>query len=203
MVVEAVSISRWRKKCASAQNAKQAYSYYAIAFALDLLPHLWRNRMGVCWPRMTSWFSALRSDVSVPIAAAGFCWGGLHAIMLTHDRTDTRLPTGRPLIDASFVAHPSGISVPADIEKVKIPLSIAVGDDDFVMPLDQARQAKQMLEQSGDSQGEVIIYPGARHGFAVRASRSKPDSRETRQGEEAEEQAIAWFKKQFAALSKQ
>jgi len=170
---------------------------------MDLIPHLWRNRMGVRWPGMTSWFSALRLDVSLPIAAAGFCWGGLHTVMLTHDRTDTKLPSGRPLIDASFIAHPSDLAVPGDIEKVKIPLSIAIGDDDFVMPLAQARQAEQMLEKSGDAQAEVVFYPGARHGFAVRASRSTPDSKETRQAKEAEEQAIAWFKKQFAAVGHQ
>lgn len=140
---------------------------------------------------MTSFFSALREDVSLPIAAAGFCWGGLHAIMLTHDREDTKSPTGRGLVDTSFAAHPSGAAIPGDIDKVMKPLSIAVGDDDTVFPIKQSRQAQQVLGDKSHIPSELVVYPGARHGFAVRASRSVPDSKETRQAGEVEEQAIA------------
>ncbi|KAF2719749.1 dienelactone hydrolase family protein [Polychaeton citri CBS 116435] len=174
--------------------------YYLTAVIVDIVPHLWRNRMSVCWPRMTSWFSALREDVSLPIGAAGFCWGGLHAIMLTHDREDTKTKNGQNFVDASFAAHPSGVAVPGDFEKVVRPLSIAVGDDDAVMSIKQAQEAKQSLEKTAPATTEVVVYPGARHGFAVRASRSKPDSKETRQAEEAENQAIAWFQRHFAAV---
>lgn len=165
---------------------------------VDIVPHLWRNRMGVCWPRITSWFQALRDDVSLPIGVTGFCWGGLHAIMLTHDRADTKSAKGHPLVDASFAAHPSSVSVPGDLEKVCLPLSIAIGDEDSVMPLKQTQQAQQVLKGKDSVETEVVIYPGARHGFAVRASRSKVDSKETQQAEEAEQQALAWFKKHFA-----
>lgn len=120
--------------------------------------------------------------------------------MLTHDREDTRGPAGKGLIDASFAAHPSNLAMPGDIDKVEKPLSIAVGDDDSVFPTKQSQQAQQILEKKSDIRTELTFYPGARHGFAVRASRSVPDSKETRQAEEAEKQAIKWFQTQFAAL---
>ena len=121
--------------------------------------------------------------------------------MLTHkDREDTKTATGRHLVDASFAAHPSSVSLPTDIEKVAIPLSIAVGDQDAVMPLKQTELAKEILANKKDLDTEIVVYPGARHGFSVRASRSKPDSKETRQAEEAEQQAIAWFQKHFKAI---
>ena len=118
--------------------------------------------------------------------------------MLTHDRADTKSAKGHPLVNASFAAHPSSVSVPGDLERVCLPLSIAIGDDDSVMPLKQTRQAQQVLKGKNSIETEVVIYPGARHGFAVRASRSKADSKETRQAEEAEQQALAWFKKHLS-----
>ena len=163
----------------------------------DLLPHLWRNRMSVCWPRMTAWFTALRAQTSLPIGAAGFCWGGLHAIMLAQDRPDVKTSSGKPFVDACFAAHPSNVSMPGDFQKVMRPLSVAIGDEDAIMPLKQTEQAKGILESLSHGIGELKIYPGARHGFSVRASRSEPDAKETIQAEEAEEQAVKWFQMHF------
>lgn len=120
---------------------------------------------------------------------------------LTHNNSDTQTPQGRPLVDAVFGAHVSNVSVPQDVEDVKRNLSIAIGDDDGVMKIDQVRKAQKILAAKTDVDTEVVIYPGAKHGFAVRASRAQPDSQETRQAEEAERQAIAWFQKQFAAVN--
>ncbi|KAJ8110961.1 hypothetical protein OPT61_g6329 [Boeremia exigua] len=173
--------------------------YYTIAMLTDLLPHLWRNRMGVCWPRMIDWFSALRAETSMPIGAAGFCWGGLHVIMLAQDRADVKTTSGSPLVDACFAAHPSNVSMPSDFERVIRPLSIAVGDEDTLISVAQAKQAQSILGKLPDGKGELKLYPGARHGFSVRASRSTPDAKETIQAEEAEEQAVFWFKKHFVS----
>ena len=120
--------------------------------------------------------------------------------MLTHDTAETRTAQGKPLINAAFAAHPSNVSVPADIQKVRRPLSIAVGDEDAVMALKQVKEAKGILEGMQGVETEVVVFPGARHGFSIRASRSKPDSKETKQAREAEEQALAWFKEHFAAV---
>ena len=81
-------------------------------------------------------------------------------------------------------------------------LSYAIGDDDTVMNMQQVRQLQKVLNDKQEVDSEVVIYPGAKHGFAVRASRTKPDAQETIQAEEAEKQAIAWFQRQFAAVTR-
>ena len=174
---------------------------------VEFLPFLYKNRFSLCWPRVTSFLQSLRSDsgarggATLPVGIAGFCWGGQHAVKLTHfDNADTKTATGRPLADAFFTAHLSALSVPQDISTVKGNLSIAIGDDDGVMPMKQVRAVQKTLaDKKGEVESEVVVYAGAKHGFAVRASRAGPDSRETKQAEEAEGQAVAWFRRQFEA----
>ena len=79
-------------------------------------------------------------------------------------------------------------------------LSYACGDDDAVMNAGQVQQVREVLEGKEGVESEVVVYPGAKHGFAVRASRTEPDSMETRQAEEAERQAVGWFQRVFRAV---
>lgn len=169
---------------------------------LDFVPFLIRNRFSVCWPRVTGFLKEVQrhKDAALPVGIAGFCWGGLHTVRLTHDTAETKTASGHALANAFFTAHPSSVDVVQDIGNVARPLSIAIGDDDPVMGMKQVRQAESILE-SKDVDTNVVIYPGAKHGFSIRASRAKPDSKETRQAEEAEEQAIAWFKRQFNSMT--
>lgn len=51
----------------------------------------------------------------------------------------------------------------------------------------------------GEGRGEVKIYYGASHGFCVRADLVLRDGE--RQAVEAEEQALHWFNRHFAAVS--
>lgn len=169
---------------------------------LDFIPFLYRNRLGICWPRVTAFLQELREHkgAALPVGIAGFCWGGLHAIKLSHDTAETRTTAGRPLADAIFTAHPSNVNIAQDFGGVKRSLSMAIGDDDAVMGIKQVREAEAILVRKTDVESEVKIYPGAKHGFSIRASRAVPDSKETKQAEEAEKQAIAWFQRQFAAV---
>ena len=168
----------------------------------EFIPFLYRNRFSVAWPRVTTFLKALREDTgtTLPVGIAGFCWGGLLGVKLSHDNADTKLANGRPLADAFFVAHPSNLTIPQDIADVKWNLSIAIGDDDSVMPIKQVQAAQKILADKGNVDSEVVIYPGAKHGFSIRASRWQPDSKETKQAEEAENQAIIWFRRQFDAV---
>ncbi|KAK4151630.1 protein AIM2 [Chaetomidium leptoderma] len=176
-----------------------------------LLRFLFHNRQAVAHPRVLSFMTALRGNgTDNKVGVAGFCWGGLHAVLLTHDtpqNTTVAVHDGvrRPLIDCAFTAHPSLLSVPAHIEGVVRPLSVANGEDDQYMGREKMQKLKGIMEGKngeggggggGEEKYEVVVYPGAKHGFAVRGDRDDPLQRE--RGEQSEEQAVRWFRRWFA-----
>lgn len=137
----------------------------------------------------------------LPIGTAGFCWGGHFVTQLTHDKFKT--DDGRRLTECGFVAHPSFLTYPADIEGIVLPYSCAAAElEDPQMSPEQARQTKEILESktaSQKSQGiehEFKMYEGVHHGFAVRAD--EEDKHEAAQGKLAEQQAVQWFERWFA-----
>jgi len=99
----------------------------------------------------------------------------------------------RPLIDAAFAAHPSFLKIPEELEGIKIPLSIAWGDKDMAVKFDEVKKAKEMVEKIEGVDTEVVIYPGAGHGFGVRADIGNKEVE--KDYKQALDQAINWFKK--------
>ena len=99
-------------------------------------------------------------------------------------------------MDVGFTGHPSNLEIPKEIEKIKKPVSFAIGDQDITVNMAQVEQIKKIVEEK--EVGEVKVYYGTGHGFCVRADHIREDSR--KQAEEAEEQAIAWFKRNFAGV---
>ncbi|KAI4260487.1 MAG: hypothetical protein L6R42_004033 [Xanthoria sp. 1 TBL-2021] len=179
----------------------------ALRVAYNMAPFLYLTRPSVTTPRVQSFFASLRSSSSsvssFPVFAAGFCWGGLYAITLTHSTSITT--EGKPLVDAAFTAHPSNLSLPGDIEKVERPLSVCQGTQDFVLDMKGVKQIEQVLEKKnqvgagdGTANGrhEIQIVEGAKHGFAVRGN--PDDELEMGQAQRAEDQAVAWFKRWIA-----
>lgn len=98
-----------------------------------------------------------------------------------------------------WTAHPSNISIPGEVEPVRRPLSIANGDKDMALPIASVEKIKRILEGISDVESEVVVYPGAGHGFSVRADHTE-NPRALKQAEEAEDQAVTWYKKQFSKL---
>lgn len=162
---------------------------YHIGWTMyGFLPWALRNRFSVSMPKVVSYFSAVRqAEGSLPVFSAGFCWGAQHVIHLAAGLQDN----GRQLCDAHFMAHPSNLRVPVDFENVKLPLSLAIGDRDFVMSLQQAQEAEAVLRRQPEVKSEVVIYPGAGHGFAVRADLG--NEKVTQQALDAEDQAIKFW----------
>ena len=157
------------------------------------------NRFAVAKPRVYKFFHDLRANeaASLPVGAAGFCWGGMYVFLLCSD--SEKAANGKSLVDCGFTAHPSNLAIPADAQNVNLPLSMVIGDVDFLMPLAQVQQTKAILEEKGKDMHEVVIIPGAKHGFAVR---SDPDDKKgVEQGLQAEEQAVQWFTKWFGKAS--
>ncbi|KAK4096864.1 hypothetical protein N658DRAFT_569648 [Parathielavia hyrcaniae] len=189
------------------------------------------NRRGLAYPRIQAFMAALRaSSTSTPttkIGVAGFCWGGLHAVLLTHDTPPNKVFVASadggggggvgggdveyPLVDCAFTAHPSLLAFPADLEAVAQPLSVANGEDDQWMGRDKMARLVEILggknaelaeappvgggggETASEGRHEAVVYPGAKHGFAVRGDPEDPMQRE--RGEQSEEQAVRWFRR--------
>ncbi len=171
-----------------------------------MLTFLYHNRQAVAQPRIQAFLAALRAaSPTTPIGVAGFCWGGLHAILLTHDtpQNSTLLPDGttRPLIDCAFTAHPSMLSLPGHVHDVVRPLSVANGDEDEYLPREKMGVLVEILEEKekvsgGEGKYQAVVYPDAKHGFAVRGDWK--DEKQRERAELCEDQAVEWFKRWFA-----
>ncbi|TVY27040.1 Hydrolase [Lachnellula hyalina] len=186
---------------------------YVLQAAIRTIPWLIKTRVSVSKPRVFAYVQALRTSPppfrtdDLKIGAAGFCWGGKHAILLAHDTPSSRVQrhpsqltstssTLSPLIDCCFTAHPSSIDVPADVDAITIPTSVAIGDSDMALKTPLIQQMKRILEDKKRGDHEVVVMEGAKHGFAVRTH--PDDVHEMECAEKAEVQAVEWFGKWFA-----
>ena len=150
------------------------------------------------------------------VGSAGFCWGGKYTILLGQGRkygdgggseSGSGGLEGKGLIDAAFVAHPSKMAFPSDWEKIAVPFSMAIGDVDLGIGIEHVREIEGVLEgkkkRAGNEDGgggeerenasEVVVYEGAKHGFAIRGDWD--DEGQRKSAEEAQEQALKWFVK--------
>ncbi|KAI9676975.1 MAG: hypothetical protein M1817_006814 [Caeruleum heppii] len=157
----------------------------------SFVPFVVRNRASVAQPRVLSFFEQLRTAEELPIGVAGFCWGGLHSTQLTHSPHSGGATT-KPLVDAAFTAHPVGLKLPSDIAAVQAPLSFAIGSKDMALNMKGVEQIKDLLrkKEAIGIQSEVVVYDGAKHGFAIRGNPN--DEKEKQCGVEACDQAVAW-----------
>lgn len=170
-----------------------------------IVPFLIACRPSVCGPRIFGFFKEVRMNegADLKIAAAGFCWGGKWTTQLCWD--EVKADNGKSLIDCGYIAHPSALKFPDDIEKVALPLSVANAEIDQQVSPENAAVMKKVLEgktaklKDHGVTHEFVQYPGAHHGFAVRAD--EDDKEEAARGQQAEDQAVGWFTKWFGAAS--
>ncbi|KKK19291.1 hypothetical protein AOCH_000600 [Aspergillus ochraceoroseus] len=170
------------------------YSYH-IAWAMyGMIPFIIHNRPGKSYPLVKSFFEALRRNegARLPIGAAGFCWGGKHTVLLARGAEIN----GESLINAGFTGHPSFLDIPGDIEKLKLPVSFALGELDSNIRMPQIQQIQQIMESK---EGEVKVYVGAGHGFCVRADMAADNVE--RQAVESEDQAVDFFNRYLTRVS--
>ncbi|KAL2870204.1 dienelactone hydrolase family protein [Aspergillus lucknowensis] len=171
--------------------------YHIATVLYGLVPFIVKNRPGRSYPIVEAFFTALRNSegAATPVGAAGFCWGGKHTVLLAHGASTVIEGVETPLINAGFTGHPSLLAIPGDIEKLKIPVSFALGELDNNLKAKAIGVVQRAME---GKEGEVKVYVGAGHGFCVRADTAVEDS--NRQAAEAEEQAVAFFQKWFAHI---
>ncbi|KAH0593545.1 hypothetical protein MHUMG1_08683 [Metarhizium humberi] len=170
----------------------------AVQTVLAAVPFFIRCAPGRTFPGVKGFFEQLRKEEgqALPIGAAGFCWGGKHTVTLAHGAEIN----GQPLIDAGFTGHPSLLSLPSDVEKIKRPVSFACAEDDNQISLKQAEQIKAIVTAFPEPyKGELRVYQKTGHGFAVRADLKVPDV--AAQAAAAEDQAIAWFTSHFSTAT--
>ncbi|CAG8958302.1 hypothetical protein HYFRA_00000656 [Hymenoscyphus fraxineus] len=185
---------------------------WLVQSMITLLPWVLHTRAGVTTPIITTFLAAIRTDLppfatnNLKIGVAGFCWGGRHAFLLSANDPKTHVvrygshPSAakQPLIDCAFTAHPSMLKLPSEVENAELPISMCVGDVDMMLTREQILKIKEMLEVKNKKKGdhEVVIIPGAKHGFAVRMD--PEDAFMVECSVKAEEQAIKWFTKWLA-----
>ncbi|KOS42307.1 hypothetical protein ACN38_g6833 [Penicillium nordicum] len=168
--------------------------YYLASMLTRMVPFMYHNTFKASWPMVRDFFKSVRENeaAELPIYGAGFCWGGKHIVNLAAGVDIAS--NGQLLLNAGFTGHPSLLEIPNEIEKIKIPVSFALGDKDIIVKSPQIEQIKQVFaSDSGSGKGEVVVYEGAGHGFCVRADFVLEDA--SRQADEAENQALVWFEK--------
>ncbi|RDL29944.1 Uncharacterized protein BP5553_10571 [Venustampulla echinocandica] len=159
---------------------------WLVKVFVAIVPFLLTNKESAIKPKIFKFHEALRNDPEtskLKLGSAGFCWGGKYTILLSQTED---------LVDAGFTAHPSKMKFPNDWDKVQKPLAIAIGDVDLGINLKMVKDIKKLLEDmKPKEQNQVVIYPRARHGFAVRANPEEED--QVKSAVEAKDQALAWF----------
>ena len=160
-----------------------------------MVPFMYYQRLSITKPRVFNFFTALRESTTLPIGAAGFCWGGKFSILLCADIEKTS--SGKSLIDAGYAAHPSNLVMPTDIEQVKLPLCISNGTLDIQLKPEGMETIKGIFKEKekefGTGKFEMNVIEGAKHGFAVRGNPG--DEEEKKRGQLAEDQAVDFFKR--------
>jgi len=144
---------------------------------------------------MKRWLNDFRCNEAkdMKVGFIGFCWGGYAATKLAHGDT---ADNGKTLIDAAFTAHPSALEIPPDMERIKLPYSVSVGDVDFALPKQEVDKMIAALDDLKDVPTEVVVIPDAKHGFAVRFDPSNKAA--LAMADKAENQMVAWFAKYLA-----
>lgn len=163
-------------------------SFPGARAAYHFIPFMFYNRQAVTKPQIFDFFKSLRQHeaANLPVGTAGFCWGGRYVTLLCHD--SEKASNGKSLVDAGFTAHPSMLVLPGDIEAVQKPLSIANGTLDIALTVPGMEQVKAIFAEKEQGKFELVVYEGAKHGFAVRGDPSK--ELEFKQGQEAEDQVF-------------
>ncbi|ETS75775.1 hypothetical protein PFICI_12719 [Pestalotiopsis fici W106-1] len=157
------------------------------------------------YPHILAYTRAVRAGLESgkKLGVAGFCWGAMHTMQLSAESVATENDANQhqePLVHAQFVAHPSGLKPAAMIQflsRFSVPVSIAVGDEDIILPKESAAELEAGLRKfypvdEQPSRLEIKMYSNCGHGFAVRADRSKEVENES--ADLAAAQASEWFR---------
>jgi carboxymethylenebutenolidase len=130
------------------------------------------------------------------VGVTGWCWGGSTTMQIAGSNKDTKAavawygPPARP--------YPSKSGAPVtsfDLAKdIKAPFLGLFGETDKNPAPDDAKKFGELLKQHGNQTVEIVVYPGAGHGFHA-------DYRPSYNAEAAQDawkRCVGWFKKHVA-----
>lgn len=126
------------------------------------------------------------------VGVVGFCWGGRYAILAAQEPFSGTAGKG---VDAAYAAHPSLCAIPGDFEAVSVPLSVALGEKDSYLGMGEVRRIEEVMgrKRGKGVEGEVVVYEGQVHGFALRGGQERVEDKEAM--DKAARQGIEWFRK--------
>lgn len=175
-------------------HARRAWAALRITSILSVFSFKVRRT----FPSVLNYVRAVRASLPLgsKLGIAGFCLGGHWSSRLCAEHATEG--GGSYLVGAHFTAHPSVVD-PREFarlaERFKVPQSLALGDRDVGLPIDQAHDLETNLREvyrDNLDRLEVRIYDGCGRGFALRAD---PQTNEIEGGDMALEQAVAWFRR--------
>jgi dienelactone hydrolase len=134
---------------------------------------------------------------SQKIGMVGFCWGGKYAIRAGLESEMIEVDGAKvPLVDAVVALHPSHLAVPADVEKLVVPVSYGWGQEDTAVSIAQKGKVEDVHANAKTAGSKVPemehkVYTPGRHGFAVRGNPDDPKERACL--EDSVTQVLTWF----------
>jgi carboxymethylenebutenolidase len=129
------------------------------------------------------------------VGVTGWCWGGSSTIHIAATNPDMKAavawygPPGRPYKRAS--GDVTGFDVAKDI---KIPFLGLFGETDQNPKPEDAKRFGELVRQAGNQNVEIVVYPGAGHGFHADYRPSYNAAAAT----DAWKRCTGWFKKHLA-----
>lgn len=133
------------------------------------------------------------------IGMVGFCWGGKYAIRAAREQNMIDIDGKKvSLVDAVVALHPSNLSLPGDVDKPVVPVSVGWGVEDEGVSFAQKAQIEaihEKMRKEGTALPEIEhkVYTPGRHGFAVRGNPEDPQERKSL--EDSMTQGLDWLKR--------
>lgn len=168
----------------TAPNSSIFSKFYSILRLLWYFPgFLIRNPSSKGLERVERVIRTLRHDKVSKVALQGYCWGGKIAVHLAQ-KPD--------VVDAICSAHPGGLSLPADIDRIQKPVVFVLAEKDWEIKAPQVKIIEDTLAGK-PFEHRVQLFPHVAHGFAVRGDENDPAVKQLRQ--DAFNLAANFFKK--------
>jgi dienelactone hydrolase len=180
---------------------QSAFSKYTGLLASAPSFVMWRTRHKdaatnkICMDFLESLRKATPTETK--IGMVGFCWGGRYAIRAASEKSMIQVNGQKvPIVDAVVALHPSNLSLPEDIEKPVVPLTIGWGKEDFAVDIALKGKVESLHAteaKTGRTLPEIVhkVYTPGRHGFAVRGNPDDPQERACL--EDGVKQVLEWF----------